>query len=276
MISHKKLGFLLIFNLLYLQRNFADKSEDNLPKGHQEVLGSHREPDTIEERYDIPTPLEFWSNYVKISKPVVFRGAAKHSKAYKLWSDEYLKERYGDLEVRLESKGEKSGRVPIGAKGLGRDTIGSFVGSYHEMNSYVVSELPTPMWDDVNVQPCLTCGTFVDRIVEIDLWMSGGGSKSLLHKDAFNAINCLYNGTKEWKMIEYKYEKMIYKAWEPEYEIGGYSLIEVDSVDLIKYPKVKDVPWSFVTVNAGDCLFVPKSKFFIKISGRPGHNEQEI
>jgi hypothetical protein len=126
MISHKKLGFLLIFNLLYLQRSFADKSEDNLPKGHQEVLGSHREPDTIEERYDIPTPLEFWSNYVKISKPVVFRGAAKHSKAYKLWSDEYLKERYADLEVRLESKGEKSGRVPIGAKGLGRDTIGRF------------------------------------------------------------------------------------------------------------------------------------------------------
>ena len=53
---------------------------------------------------------------------------------------------------------------------------------YHDVNSYVVSELPTPMWDDVNVQPCLTCGTFADRIVEIDLWMSGGGSKSLLHK----------------------------------------------------------------------------------------------
>lgn len=38
------------------------------------------------------------------------------------------------------------------------------------------------MWNDVSVQPCLTCGTFADRIVEIDLWMSGGGSKSLLHK----------------------------------------------------------------------------------------------
>ncbi len=48
---------------------------------------------------------------------------------------------------------------------------------------------------------------------------------------------------------------MIYKAWEPEYEIGGFSSIEVNAVDLIKYPKIKDVPWSFVTVNAGDCLF---------------------
>ena len=54
--------------------------------------------------------------------------------------------------------------------------------TYHKKNSYIVSELPTPMWDDINVQPCLTCGTFANSIVEIDLWMSGGGSKSLLHK----------------------------------------------------------------------------------------------
>ena len=63
-------------------------------------------------------------------------------------------------------------------------------------------------------------------------------------------------------MIVYKYENKIYKASEPEYETGGYSLLDVESVDLIKYPEVKDVPWSFVTVNAGDCLFLPKSKLF--------------
>lgn len=90
--------------------------------------------------------------------------------------------------------------------------------------------------------------------------MSGGGSSSILHKDAFNAINCLYNGTKEWKMIEYKYEDKIYKAWEPDREIGGFSRINPIEVDLIKYPKVAEVPWSFLTINAGDCLFLPKSK----------------
>lgn len=125
MTLHRKLCFLLVFSLFYsIQNNFANEFEDSFSKGHLEPLGSHRAPDAIEERDDIPTALEFWNNYVKISKPVVFRGAAKHSKAYKLWTDEYLKENYGDLEVRLESKGEKSGRVPIGAKGLGRDTIG--------------------------------------------------------------------------------------------------------------------------------------------------------
>lgn len=99
------------------------------------------------------------------------------------------------------------------------------------------------------------------RIYLHALWLSFFSSQ-----DAFSAINCLYNGTKEWKIIEYKYEKMIYKAWEPEYEIGGYSIIGVDAVDLIKYSKMKDVPWSFVTINAGDCLFLPKSKLNMSLS----------
>lgn len=58
----------------------------------------------------------------------------------------------------------------------------NFIDHYHQTSSYIVSELPTPMWDDISVQPCLTCGTFADRLVEVDLWMSGGGSKSVLHK----------------------------------------------------------------------------------------------
>ena len=116
------------------------------------------------------------------------------------------------------------------------------------------------MWPDVTVISPLTCGLLKDRLVEVDLWMSGGGTKSILHKDAYNAINCLYNGTKKWKLIEYKYEDKIYKAWEPPQMVGGFSRINVLSVDLLKYPKVSEVPWSFLTVNAGDCLFLPKSK----------------
>lgn len=118
------------------------------------------------------------------------------------------------------------------------------------------------MWKDIHVQPCVACGTMGNRLVEVDLWMSGGGSSSILHKDAFNAINCLYNGTKEWKMIEYKHENMIYKAYEPDREIGGFSRINPQKVDLLKYPKIAEVPWSFVTINAGDCLFLPKSKYY--------------
>lgn len=237
----------------------------NVPVGHLKPLGSHRPPEInlVDDLQEVPSPQEFWTKYVRPSKAVVLRGAAKLGRAFTEWTDKYLKENFADLEVRLEGKKEKSSKVPIGAKGVGRDTIGNFINNYHKENNnlYIVSELPTPMWRDVTVIPPLTCGLLKDRLVEVDLWMSGGGTKSILHKDAYNAINCLYNGTKEWKLIEYKYEDKIYKAWEPPQNVGGFSRINIQQVDLLKYPKVSEVPWSIVTINAGDCLFLPKSYY---------------
>lgn len=105
-------------------------SSDSLhvPVGHLEPLGSHRPPETnlVDDLRDMPSPQEFWTKYVRPSKPVVLRGAAKHGKAFTQWTDEYLKENFADLEVRLEAKKEKSSKVPIGAKGVGRDTIGKY------------------------------------------------------------------------------------------------------------------------------------------------------
>ncbi|XP_031562801.1 uncharacterized protein LOC116298457 isoform X2 [Actinia tenebrosa] len=257
-------AYLLLLSTLLSQGITIHSTEESVfPRGHLQPLGSHRDPDNslIDELHDVPSAKDFWERYVKPSRAVVLRGAAKNSPAFTKWTDEYLAKHYGDLVVRLERKKEKSGAVPVGVKGIGLDTIGNFIKHYHQTNSYIVSELPTPMWHDFQVQPCLLCGSFRKRLVEVDLWMSGGGSSSILHKDAFNAINCLYNGTKEWKMIEYKYEDKIYKAWEPDREIGGFSRIDPLKVDLIKYPKVAEVPWSFVTINAGDCLFLPKSYY---------------
>ena len=45
---------------------------------------------------------------------MVFRRAAKHFPAFQLWTDDYLTENYGNLEVMLEAKREKE-EVPVGA-----------------------------------------------------------------------------------------------------------------------------------------------------------------
>lgn len=97
-----------------------------IPFGHLKPLGSHRPPETnlVDDLQDMPSPQEFWTKYVLPSKAVVLRGAAKHGKAFTQWTDKYLKEKFADLEVRLEGKKEKSSKVPIGSKGVGRDTIG--------------------------------------------------------------------------------------------------------------------------------------------------------
>ena len=49
--------------------------------------------------------------------------------------------------------------------------------------TYVVSELPRPMYDEVGVLPSLgACGEMNKSFVEINLWWSGGGSRSVIHK----------------------------------------------------------------------------------------------
>lgn len=238
-------------------------TESGVPLGHMKPFGGHMPPEKVDELTEetLPSPQDFWKNYVSIRKPVVFRGIAKRSPSFSKWTDEYLKENYGDMEVRLEARKEKQGYIPVGDKGVGRDTVKNFVNTYHTANKYIVSELPSSMYKDFMVFPPMSCGEMSRRIVEVDWWMNGGKAGSIIHKDAYNQINCLMNGTKEWKLIEYKYEKEIYKSWEPENQIGGYSRLNPNKVDLKKYPKVAGVPWKFTTMNAGDCLYLPGSMY---------------
>eukprot|EP00058_Branchiostoma_floridae_P008004 XP_002593492.1 hypothetical protein BRAFLDRAFT_119506 [Branchiostoma floridae] len=71
-----------------------------IPMGHLQPLGGHRPPDVpIDELHTIPHPREFWDKYVKHEKAVILRGAAKNSPSFTLWTDEYLKDKYGKLEA---------------------------------------------------------------------------------------------------------------------------------------------------------------------------------
>lgn len=191
--------YLFVFFILGLAPTSVSRQE--LPQGHGEELGKHRDSEGhLEILHKLPSPQKFWDEYASVQRPVIFRGAAKNFPAFHLWTDQYLKENYGDLEVKLEAKQEKD-HVPVGERGLGRDTIRSFLKTYQEKDSYTVSQLPDPLSTQVMVLPFLTCGTFSERILEANLWLSSGGTRSMLHKDADNAINCLLNGTKDWILI---------------------------------------------------------------------------
>lgn len=67
-------------------------SEVDPPLGHLKPLGSHQPPESpITVIHSIPSPKDFFENYVKTSKPVLFKGAAKSIPPYELWTDNYLR-----------------------------------------------------------------------------------------------------------------------------------------------------------------------------------------
>ena len=38
---------------------------------------------------------------------------------------------------------------------------------------------------------------------------------------------------------------------------GGFSSVDVDSVDMYKFPGLQTIPYYRVLMEAGDCLFIP-------------------
>ena len=237
----------IVFAAIYILNVCQYLCVENFPEGHLKPLGSHVEPSSVDEVYadSMISPKDFVEKYVLPRKPLVLRNVAKLWPAFSKWSEEYLKETYPDVELRLEKKKEKVGGVPAGDVSLGRDTMKNFVSTYRNpnVNKYVVSELPTPMWKEVFAPPPLTCGPLLKSFVEIDLWMNsdnsvkGAGGSSLLHKDAYNTINCVLKGTKEWKLIELQYNDLVYQSWEAEHDRGwgGFSLIDPKKVSFAYY-----------------------------------------
>ena len=55
-------------------------------------------------------------------------------------------------------------------------------------------------------------------------------------------------------MVFFQREHAHIKIDEPE---GSFSKVDVDKVDLQKYPGLADVPWYKAAMEPGDCLFIP-------------------
>lgn len=82
--------FLLYF--VSLSRFFPFCKQENVPAGHLQPLGSHRPAEgAIKAINYMPSPEVFFKEYVMINQPVIFKGAAKLSPGFNLWSDSYIR-----------------------------------------------------------------------------------------------------------------------------------------------------------------------------------------
>lgn len=65
---------------------------ENVAAGHLQPLGSHRPAEGKIKSIDyVPTAEVFFKEYVMTNQPVIFKGAAKLSSAFNLWTDSYIR-----------------------------------------------------------------------------------------------------------------------------------------------------------------------------------------
>ena len=217
--------------------------------GHMKPLGSHMDPLSIDSTTDFVTGIDFYDSYVSKNKPLLLKGLLSTTDAFQNWQDDgYLKQKFGKVSVSIEN-GKKENRSEMAEE----MTLGDFIDVYKERDIYVVTDVPDEMKREWPFPSFLRCGGYTSNIAYINMWFSSGGTKSVLHSDTFENFHCVISGTKVFVMIEAKYSRDI----GPEHESTGYYMLDVDAVDMAKYGGLSKVPWYNVSVEAGDCLYLP-------------------
>ncbi|XP_062602952.1 bifunctional peptidase and arginyl-hydroxylase JMJD5-like [Saccostrea cucullata] len=238
------------------------------PPGHLKPLGSHMDPiGGIPVTGKFPSPWVFHEEFVKKSQPLVMRKVLERDNipAYRLWTDKYLRENFGNIDVEVEV-GKKENRMSGLVKNM---TMSKFLHVYQTANIYQVFDLTPEMKKDFNLPLSLQCGGFQNFLQMVIMWFSSGGTKSHLHHDALDNINCLFDGKKELILIDKKYRHLVMEhGWNNK---GAFSNVDVESVDMFKFPQLQNIPYNRITINKGDCLFIPY-KWLHYVDSKPGRN----
>lgn len=108
---------------------------------------------------------------------------------------------------------------------------------------------------DVPLPGPLCCPEVYENLLIMNvMWFSSGGTKSVVHTDSAENIMCLYQGRKQFVMVDpNKYPDKV-KFDHPE---SAYSSLDVDNVDYDSYPELLDIEYYHVSLSAGDCLYIP-------------------
>ncbi|XP_064650188.1 bifunctional peptidase and arginyl-hydroxylase JMJD5-like isoform X2 [Lineus longissimus] len=133
--------------------------------------------------------------------------------------------------------------------------MNDFINQYQSKDLYMVHHITGDMRNDISLPRPLQCGGFQRMLVDAVLWLSSGGTKSVLHNDEFNNFNCLLEGRKEIILIDQVYRSQV--EADGFMQQGHYSLVDVDMVDIHKFPGLSQVPFYAVTLHSGDCIYMP-------------------
>ncbi|XP_046354843.2 bifunctional peptidase and (3S)-lysyl hydroxylase JMJD7-like [Haliotis rufescens] len=227
------------------------------PPGHNLPFGSHTTPFEVPVVDKFPTPNVFFEEYMHKSRPLVIRSILNLTTfpAVVKWTDDFFRKEVGEEYIDAEpARKENRNLTPE------QMTMRSFLQQYAERELYLVSGIEVfrakdKLMDDLYVPRSLHCGGLQFLIESLVMWFSSGGTKSVLHNDDYENFNCVLDGTKELVFVDTKHREQVQA--DGYHEDGSYSDVDVDKVDMHKFPRLGEVPVYKAVLHKGDCLYIP-------------------
>ncbi|XP_022808696.1 jmjC domain-containing protein E-like [Stylophora pistillata] len=196
----------IIFTVWFVFVTKLNASQGNL-EGHLKPIFSHGKRVEVEVYDGFPTAEEFYRRFVDVPKPVLLRGAARLFPAFSLWNDEYfLSFTEGEEVLVTVEVDKKENRLAPGED----IPFADFVRDIHSSGKYMISSVPEFLRKDILLPFPIACHDITQgNLVQEILWFSSGGTKSVLHNDHAENIMCVFQGTKEFFLIDSAYQEQV-------------------------------------------------------------------
>jgi hypothetical protein len=208
------------------------------------------------------TPDEFYAQYVFTNRPVLLPGLMQDWPALTCWAPEQLKARFGHVVVEVTSGRESDGRYednfPAHSVSL---TFAEYVDKVVEggpsNDHYLVarnevldqSEL-AGLRDDFSLpQGFLDPEGTSKRFVR--LWFGPAGTVTPLHCDNRNVLFAQVRGRKRIRLIPPQFLSAVAN------NRACYSALDLDTLDLERFPAMRTVPIVETLIEPGEFLFIP-------------------
>eukprot|EP00112_Aurelia_sp_Birch-Aquarium-sp1_P001721 Seg1188.2 transcript_id=Seg1188.2/GoldUCD/mRNA.D3Y31 product="hypothetical protein" protein_id=Seg1188.2/GoldUCD/D3Y31 len=223
--------------------------------GPAQKLGFHGATSGPIESLDFPSDAEhFYKKYFRQSRPVILRNATHNWPAFSSWGNfTYLKQTFGQERFNVEFRKRFDTTFPV------RKTLklAQFLDEYQKKDVYLDSLFPkdSSMLGDILLPMPLSCKKYESSIDNLNLLISSGNTSSALHQDGYENFLSVLSGVKEVILYHNKFTR---DFDADKYTLAaGVSDVDPENFDAEKFPKIKEMPFLFGTLNPGDLLYIP-------------------
>ena len=243
------------------------RPECQAPRGHLRPIGEQVEAPLIVATEDVKRvdSFAFTTEYLVKHRPLLVRGGAAAVVDVAAWSDEALLTtckltdgRPWQVLVEKQNRITSNDRHPLMPPGF---DFCQFLAAYRDpgyknqlylVNS--VTEQGVPLLPLLGVPDILNCEALTKSIYDARLWMSLGNTTSSLHFDTHDNLLMQIDGRKEVLLWHPKESSKLYMD---HFEKFGLSPINVDRVDLERFPSLANATVYLANMSAGDVLYIP-------------------
>jgi len=226
----------------------------------QRLLESESQSEAVERRQAVSGD-EFRDRYYALNRPVILTDVVCHWPAVTRWDADYLRECCGQITVQIQNRRESDAQYEI-LKDAHRDQcrFGEYVDRVFlggESNDcYMTASNATSnravlqaLWDDITMPDA-----YADASRATDqtfLWFGPAGTITPLHHDLTNNFMAQVRGRKRIRLISPAHFPLVYNHRH------CFSQVDLNNVDLKRFPEFRDVRIHDVILNPGELLFLP-------------------